>query len=164
MTALFNLVAEYRAAAEKLADMDLDAQTIADTLESMSGELEVKAQNLAMMCLNLESVAEAIKAHEDVQTARRKALEARAASLRDYLQRCLEGAGIEKVFGPGIVIGFRPSSAVCINEPGLIPAEYMRTPKPPEPAPDKPAIAAALKAGKEVPGAHLEHRKHLSIK
>jgi hypothetical protein len=164
MPALFNLVADYRAAAEKLADMDLDAQTVADTLESMSGELEVKAQNLAMMCLNLESVAEAIKAHEEMQGKRRKAIEARAASLREYLQRCLEGAGIEKVFGPGITISFRSSTAVYINEPGLIPADYMRTPIPPEPSPDKTVIAAALRSGKEVPGAHLEHRKHLSIK
>ena len=33
MTALYELAAEYRADAEKLADMDLDEQTLADTLE-----------------------------------------------------------------------------------------------------------------------------------
>ena len=34
---------------------------------------------------------------------------------------------------------------------GLPPVEYMRTPEPPPPAPDKTAIAAAIKAGEEVP-------------
>ena len=41
MTALYELAAEYRADAEKLADMDLDEQTLADTLEGLGGELEV---------------------------------------------------------------------------------------------------------------------------
>lgn len=164
MTALFQLVAEYRSAAEKLADMDLDAQTCADTLESLSGDLEVKAQNVAYMALNLEATAAAIKAHEEVQRDRRQAIERRAESLRGYLARCMEGAGIEKIEGPGVSIGFRKSSAVVINEPGLIPALFVRQPPAPPPAPDKALIAAAIKAGQEVPGAHIEQRRNLSIK
>jgi hypothetical protein len=164
MTALFQLVAEYRSVAERLADMDLDAQTCADTLEAMSGDLETKAQNVAFMALNFEATAAAIKAHEEVQRDRRIAIERRADSLRSYLARCMEAAGIEKIEGPGVAIGFRKSSAVVINELGLIPAAFMRTPEPPPPAPDKAAIAAAIKAGKEVPGAHIEQRRNLSIK
>jgi hypothetical protein len=164
MTALFQLVAEYRGAAEKLADLDLDAQTVADTLEAMSGELEVKAQNVAYMVLNMEATAAAIKAHEETQKARRTAIEHRADSLRAYLQRCMEATGIEKIEGPGVAIGFRKSSAVVINEPGLIPAAFMRTPEPPPPAPDKKLIADAIKAGTEVPGAHIEQRRNLSIR
>jgi hypothetical protein len=164
MTALFQLVAEYRSVAERLSDMDLDAQTCADTLEAMSGDLEVKAQNVAYMIMNLEATASAIKAHEEAQTARRKAIEARADSLRAYLQRCMEACGIEKIDGPGVHIGFRKSSAVVINEPGLIPALFVRTPPAPPPAPDKVAIGAAIKAGQEVPGAHIEHRRNLTIK
>lgn len=164
LPSLFVLANEYRETCEKLADLDLDAQTIADTLEGMSGDLEVKAQNVAMFALNLEATAEAIKAHEKAQADRRKAIENRAQSMRDYLQRCMEATGIEKIEGPGIVIGFRKSSAVVINEPALIPAQYMRTPEPPPPAPDKTAIAAAIKAGTEVPGAHIEQRRNLSIK
>lgn len=164
LPSLFVLAHEYRAACEKLADLDLDAQTIEDTLEGMSGDLEVKAQNVAMFCLNLEATAEAIKAHEKAQAARRIAIENRADGLRRYLQGCMEATGIEKIEGPGIVIGFRKSSAVVINEPGLIPSEYMRAPEPPPPAPDKTAIAAAIKAGVEVPGANIEQRRNLSIK
>ena len=48
MTALYLLAEEYRAAAEKLADLDLDEQTVADTLESLAGSVEVKATNVAM--------------------------------------------------------------------------------------------------------------------
>lgn len=33
--------------ASKLADLDLDEQTVADTLESLAGSVEVKATNVA---------------------------------------------------------------------------------------------------------------------
>ena len=48
MTALHLIAAEYQDAARKLADLDLDVETIADTLEGMSGDLEAKAQSVAM--------------------------------------------------------------------------------------------------------------------
>jgi hypothetical protein len=164
MTALYVIANEYRAAAEKLAELDLDAQTIADTLESLSGDLEQKAQNVAFVVRNLEVTAQAIKAFEDQQRERRKAIENRADGLRDYLQRCMEATGIERIEGPGILLSFRKSSAVVIDGVDLIPAEFMRAPEPKPAEPDKTAIAAALKAGTEVPGAHIEKRRLLQIK
>ena len=43
---LYDIATEYREAHEKLADLDLDQQTIEDTLEGMGGDLEVKAVNV----------------------------------------------------------------------------------------------------------------------
>lgn len=163
MTALYLLADEYRAAALKLADLDLDPQTAADTLEGLSGELEVKAQAVAFMTRSIEADAAAMKAWAKTATERAKAAEARADSLRDYLARCMEATGIEKIEGPGVKLSFRKSSAVVIDGADLIPGEFMRVPEPPPPAPDKVAIAAAIKAGREVPGAHLESRKSLQI-
>lgn len=163
MTALYVIANEYRDAAMRLADLDLDAQTIADTLEGLSGELEVKAQSVAYMVRNLEVTAAAIKQHETEQAARRKAIENRADSMRAYLARCMDATGIEKIEGPGVKISFRKSSAVVIDGEDLIPAEFMRTPEPPPPAPDKKAIAEAIKGGAVVPGAHIEARKSLQI-
>lgn len=163
MSTLFAIAADYRAAAVKLADMDIDAQTITDTLEGMSGDLEVKAKNVAMMVRSIEADAAAVKQWGKDAADRAKAMEARAESLRDYLANNLAACGIEKIEGPGVRISWRKSSAVVIDEPGLIPAEFMKTPEPPPPAPDKKAIGDALKAGTEVAGAHIEHRKNLQI-
>lgn len=44
MTALFILAKEHRALADKLHDLDLDDQTIADTLEGESGDLVEKGK------------------------------------------------------------------------------------------------------------------------
>jgi len=164
MTALFAIANEYRATALTLADLDLDAQTVADTLESISGELETKAQAVAYMVRSFEADAAAIKQWANDAADRAKATEARADQLRAYLARCLEATGIEKVEGPGIRIGWRASSAVVIDEPDLIPAEFMRQKPPPPAEPDKTAIAAAVKAGATVPGAHVEIRRNLQIK
>ena len=164
MTALYALAAEYRATALQLADLDLDAQTVADTLEGISDGLMSKAENVGMMVRSIEADASAIKQWAKDAADRAKAMESRADQLRAYMTRCLEDAGIEKVEAPGIRISWRKSTAVAIDDAALIPAEYMQQKPPPEPEPDKTKIGDALKAGKDVPGAKLDHRRSLQIK
>lgn len=165
MTALYDIAAEYRDAAHKLADLDLDAQTVADTLEGLAGELEVKVQNVAFFARNLESTAAAIKQAEDNMAARRKSLEKRAEGLRQYIFTSMQVAGIEKIECPHFRMSIKSNpAAVEIYEPGLIPVEFMTKPEPPAPAPDKKAIADAIKAGREVAGAKLTQGKRLEIK
>jgi len=164
MTALYLLASEYRDAARQLADLDLDPQTVSDTLESMSGELEVKAQAVAHMVRSIEADAAAITQWAKDAQERARSVQARADRLREYLSTNLAAAGIQRVEGPGITLSWRKSSAVIIDEPGLIPAEYMRQPEPPPPAPDKKAIGAKLAQGHDVPGAHIETRNNLQIR
>ena len=164
MSALYLLSAEYQQAARDMADLELDAQTIADTLESIGGELEHKAQNVALMVRSFEADAAAIKQWAKDATTRASAVQARADSMREYLSRSMQACGIEKIAGPGIALSFRASHAVVIDEPALIPEEFMSQPEPPVPSPNKAEISAAIKAGFAVPGAHLETRKNLQIK
>lgn len=165
MTALYLLAADYRSAADKLADLDVDDQTVEDTLEGLSGELEVKATNTAMLARNLEASAAAIREAEAQMSARRKALENRAARIRDYLLANMMVAGIQKIECPLFRLTVRDNPpAVEVFEPGLIPQEFMRQPEPPPPAPDKSAIKDALKAGQDVPGCKLTKGVRLEIK
>lgn len=163
MTALYVLAQEYRAAAQKLSDLDMPPEVVSDTLESLSGELELKAQNVALMVRAFEADAAAITQWAKDAQARAKAIISRADHLRSYLATNMDAAGIEKIEGPGVRISFRKSSAVVIDEEGLIPSELMRQPEPPPPAPDKKAIGDAIKAGQAVPGAHIESRRNLQI-
>ena len=93
MSALYLLAAEYQQAARQLADLDLDAQTIADTLESIGGDLEHKAQNVALMVRSFEADAAAISQWAKDATARASAVQARADSLREYLSRSMKEIG-----------------------------------------------------------------------
>ena len=165
MTALYEIVAQYREAAAKLEDMDLDEQTLADTLESLSGDLEVKATNTAALVRNIEATAAAIKDAEAQMRARRTALENRAARIRDYLLANMMVAGVQKIECPYFKLAVRENPpAVDIYEPGLIPDQFMVTPDTPPPAPDKKAIAAAMKTGQDVPGCRLTRGTRLEIR
>jgi hypothetical protein len=165
MTALYEIAHQYRADADKLADMDLDEQTLADTLDSLSGDLEVKATNTAMLVRNIEASAAAIKEAEAAMAARRKALENRAARIRDYLLANMMVAGVQKIECPYFKLAVRENPpAVEIYEPGLIPATFMKQPETPPPAPNKAEIAAALKAGQDIPGCKLTRGTRLEIK
>ena len=165
MTSLYDIAAEYRQTADKLADLDLDEQTIADTLEGMSGALEVKAQNVVMFARNLEATATAIKEAETAMASRRKAIEHRAAGLRRYALSAMQVAGVPSIECPYFKLSVRKNPpAVEVFDAAQIPAQFMRTPEPPPPAPDKKAITEAIKAGQEVPGARLVSGERLEVR
>lgn len=165
MTALYEIATEYRNAVEKLADLDLDEQTIADTLEGLGGELEVKAQNVVMFTRNLESTAAAIKEAEAQMAARRKAIERRADGLKRYTLAAMQAAGVEKIECPYFKLSIRANPpAVEVFDERQVPIDYMRVPEPPPAAPNKDAIKAALKAGQDVPGCRLTQSVRLEVK
>ena len=165
MTSLYDIAAEYRQTADKLADLDLDEQTIADTLDGMSGALEVKAQNVVMFARNLEATATAIKEAETAMASRRKAIEHRAAGLRRYALSAMQVAGVQSIECPYFKLAVRKNPpAVEVFDAAQIPAQFMRTPEPPPPAPDKKAITEAIKAGQEVPGARLVSGERLEVR
>jgi len=160
---LYVIAAEYKAAADQLAELDLDAQTVADTLESLSGDLEVKATNVAMFIRNLEAQATAIKQAEESMAARRKAIENRAESIRDYLFANMQKTGISKIECPYFALTIKKNPA-AVKITGQVPPEFMTTPKPPEPAPDKKAIKEYIQAGNAPDWAKLESGERLEIK
>jgi hypothetical protein len=162
---LYQISAEYRAASDQLADLDLPEDVVRDTLESISGDLETKAVNVASFVRNLEASAEQIKAAEQQMANRRKAIEKRAENVREYLLSNMIHAGISKIECPYFKLSVRENPvSVVINELGLIPAAYMTEPVAPTPSPDKELIKKAIGDGFEVPGAHLARGKRLDIK
>jgi hypothetical protein len=165
MSALYQLAAEYRDAAERMADLDLPAEVIADTLEGLAGDIEAKATNTAQMVRNIETLAEQIKAAEKAMAERRKALEARADWLRSYLLANLIAAGISKVESPWFSLTVRQNPpSVALDDVSLIPTDYWRALPPPPPVIDRAGIREAIEAGQDVPGARVVRGQRLEIK
>lgn len=164
MTALYVLKNEFLADAAKLQDLDLDAQTLIDTLDSMGGELEEKAANTIMVCRNLKVTAAAIKEAEVSMSVRRKAMEKRAEDLEKGVFQAMIQTGINKIESPYFCLSIANNPAsVDVFERGLLPADYMRE-IPASEEPDKTLIGRALKEGYDVPGARLVQSKRLSVK
>jgi hypothetical protein len=165
---LYELTAQYQQLAEELAGLDLDAQTVADTIEAsgITDALAVKAQAI-------EHIARAAELHApviDAEIARLQALKARrqkiAEGLRDYLKRNMEAAGIERIDCPLFRLSIRKNpAAVDVFDEKQVPLTLWSAPapKPPEPKPDKKAIAARIKAGEDVPGARLVQATRLHV-
>lgn len=161
---LFDLASEIREVADKLADMGIDDQTMADTLESISLPFEQKAANVAAMGKSLEAEADAIEEAAKAMIARAKAKRSRSEWLRGYLLSQMVRAGIAKIECPWFKLAVRDNpGAVVIDNEAQIPADYLRS-VPARQEVDKALIRAALKDGYDVPGAHIEVTKRLDVK
>ena len=165
MSSLYELSNEYLSVQNKLIEAEFDEQTIADTLEGMSGELEVKAENVGKFILNLEAHAQAIKDAEKRMAERRKAIEVKTEAMRKYLKDNMERCGITKIESPYFALTIKNNPpAVIIDDAQALPISFMKFAEPPPPIPDKKLIADAIKAGEVVDGAHLESATRLDIK
>lgn len=164
-TSLYVIASEYEAMVNALMNSELDDETIANTIEGASGELEAKAINVAMFIRNLEASAEQIKLAEKAMADRRKALENKAESIKNYLYTNMKRVNVTKIESPyfSLTIKKNPPKLV-IDDAGQISCSLYIYPPAPEPYPDNAAIKAKLLNGEEVTGAHLEQAERLEIK
>lgn len=167
MTALtlFEIAKEYRHITDVLMDSGVDEQTLNDTLEAESWDLELKAQNYGFVIRNLEATAASIKEAEKLMAERRKALEARAMHMTERLKTGMEIAGVSELSCPYFAIKIKKNPpAVDVWDEKQVPEQYWRQPEPPPKVIDKAAIKADLNAGIEVPGAMKVQGTRLEIK
>ena len=166
---LYDLTTEYRAAAAMLADLECDETTLADTLEGLRFPVEQKARNVALVIGNIEAHAKAAAEASKALAAKAKAADDRAEWLRAYLLANMQASGISKIEPTAdlpyfkIALQNNPAS-VLVHDAAAIPADYMRQPEPPPPAPDKKLILQALKDGYSVPGCELRQTQRVVIK
>jgi len=163
---LYELTEVARQELAQLAELDLDEQTLRDTMESVQWPVEQKAQNVIAFAGNIEAEADMIEQRIAVLSKRQKALANRAKWLRDYVLGCMTAAGIKEIKTPDFVARPRanPERVVIDNEAGL-PDECWRT-IPAIREPDKQTIKDMLKAGdaRVSQAAHLERSVRLEVK
>lgn len=161
---LYELAGEYRAISDKLHDLDLPEDVIADTLDGLGGDLQEKSINVAKYFRNLEAMANQIKQAEAQMMARRNAIEKRADSLKEYLKSNMERAGISKIECPFFVISIKQNpESVQVDDETLVPRDYFRE-IPVSYQLDKTLVKTAIKDGYNVPGCHLSRETRLDIK
>ncbi len=164
MKSLYALVEQFRAL-EHLDIEEIDEQTLADTLERLQGEIQVKATNCALFARNIETFADTVDAAAEQMAERAKKLRRKADGVRAYLLSQLRGAGITKIQAPEFTISVRKNpAAVMVKPDAVIPEEYYVTPEPPPPRLDKKKLAADLKEGVIIDGCWLEQGERLDIR
>ena len=130
-------------------------------LDALQMERREKIENILLWIKNLKSEAGAIREEEKKLADRRQSDEKKAESLTQYVQNVLNG---EKFNTSRVVVSYRKSEAVIVDDLQLMQETCDEYLKYKDPEPDKAKIKAALKDGITVPGCHLEERQNITIK
>ena len=138
----------------ELESLNLDDDSLADTLEAVSGEFNDKAVAILKFTENMSGDIRCLSSEIKRLQERKKVIENRKAKLRDYLLYNMEKSGVTKIECPFFTASIRKGSeSVEIENSELLPDEYV-TVEVVEKA-DKNAIKRDLRAGKEISGAKL---------
>lgn len=153
MSNLYKLNKDWQEVANMLYQDDTDEQMILDTLESIEGEIEDKADNYAYIIAEILNDASACKLEKDRLEKRQKSLENKAKNLKKSLSEIMKNTG--KTNFKTQLHTFRIQKnggkrALTID--GEVPKEYQKAII----ENDTDKIRQALEEGKELKFAHLE--------
>lgn len=162
MSTMYELTADYMAVLDMANNPDIPPEVIADTLEGISGEIELKAENSAIIIKELEAEMLKLKAEEIRLSSRRKAIENNIEVIKQRLYNAMKLTGKEKFKTAlfNFTIGKNPVKLV-IDDESLIPKKYYVKQ---EPKLDAAKLKEDLKAGAVRKYAHLEQGESLRIK
>lgn len=164
MTKLYELTNAVIGLRAMIDDESIDEQTFLDTLESIEGEIEVKAENLLKfereLLADVDAVNNEIKRLQRIKTARAN----RAAALREYLRLNMLNSGIDKIACPFFSITLKKAAPILVVEDdSLIPKRYFEVVTTRKLK--RKELLDDLKAGKGIKGASIgESKRALLIK
>ena len=161
---LYELRAEYMELLELLEDPDTDPQVIADTMEGIQGELDIKCDSYVVVIKNLESQVEMIDAElirlEKNKSALTNNIKRMKAAVLDTIQMTGSRKMVTDHFKLSIVKngGKQPME---VDEIEKIPQDYLTM----KPVANMEKIRQELEGGSQLDFARLKERgEHLGIR
>ena len=162
MSTLYELTEAYQELLSMALDPDTDPEALADTMEAIDGEIEVKADGYAKVMKELKAIADARKAEAKRLLDGAKSVEANIDRMKSALMTAMKLTGKTKfkteLFGYGIQ---KNPPALKIDMPDRVPEEFLI---PQEPKVDSAAIKKELKEGVVYDWCHLEQSESLRIR
>lgn len=134
-------------------------EDVANALNALTISRDEKIENIGLWIKDTLAEAEAIKEEKRKLEIRQKQKERLAESLKKYLDFALAG---QKFSTPRVAISFRNvvNGKTVIDDPAKIPMAFQKVVT----EPIKSEISKAIKAGLEVPGAHLEDSHSIIVR
>ncbi len=152
---LYELKENWKQVQEMLYEEEIDEQCILDTLESIEGEIEDKADSYAMIIKEMLSDAEACKQEKTRLENRQKSFENRAKLLKDRLEEVMKETGKIKFKTQLFSFNIQKNGGLAplwvVEDIKQIPEEYLKK------EPDNTKIRQLLST-QEVEWARLEER------
>lgn len=144
---------------EETGEADLSLVT---ALAERQEEWDKKAVSVACVFRALGEDSDRIGREIERLTAIKKRLDRERERVKEGLDAACRALGVESVKGMYANISYRASEQTVIDDERSLPEEYLTVKT--TYTPNKTAIKEAIKAGKEVPGAHIERKKNIQIK
>ena len=146
-------------AEEETGEADLSLVT---ALAERQEEWDKKTVSVACVFRALGEDSDRIGREIERLTAIKKRLDRERERVKEGLDAACRALGVESVKGMYANISYRASEQTVIDDELSLPEEYLTVKT--TYTPNKTAIKEAIKAGKEIPGAHIERKKNIQIK
>lgn len=157
MTALREISGQYRGLLDMAKTEDMPIEAIKDTLDGIEGEFKEKALKIVDVVSDVEGDIATIDKEIERLQSRKKVIQNRNQSIRDYLQNNMEACGITKIECPLFTITLAAGrDIVVVDNEDELPDEFISVKT--STAPNKVELLKALKMG-AVNGAHIEKSK-----
>lgn len=164
---LYHISLETQNLYDRLLD-SIDEETGEVDIDLVSA-LEVKKEEFASAAINYATVIRMINARKteaEAEIERLTAIKSKLGQIVDRMTNTLsttcQSLGFGKINGLTAAISFRKSEQTIIDNAEMIPSEFVK--EKVTYTPDKTAIKNAIKAGQDVPGAHVETVNNIQIK
>ena len=162
MSTLFELTDEFQWLHEMAADPEVDPDVFSDTLEALTGELEVKGRGYVSVIKQLEMEAKQAKEISQQFADKQKTRENHIKQMKEALLCAMTKIGMDQIEAGEWTIKVQKNGGL---QPMVIDGEVPENFKRITIDDDKEKIRKALESGEELDFAHLEERgKHISIK
>lgn len=141
---------------QSLAEQDeIPAEQLEDTLSLIESDFSDKAN--AMLCVveNMNSDIVALEQQIKRLQSKKRAIENKQKSLKEYLRTNMERTGINKIETPFFKVSLSKATVQCeIVDLDLLPDDYVEVKT--TVSPNKRKILSDLKEGVDVPGAKIK--------
>lgn len=161
MSTLYELKQEYAYLLDLMDDPDMDPQTIADTMEGIEGELEVKLDNYITVRKELEAEKAKWKAEKERTDKYITSLDANISRINQAVMEAMRLTGKDKLPTEHYKLSIAKNGGLApLKITGDVPAGFCKL------EPDNSLIRKALEAGDgDIGWAHLEERGvHLNVR
>src|SRR5690554_4618189 len=151
MAKLYELAESYEMLLDMIDNQDISVEDVQDTLEALEDSIGEKLENIVKIIRMTEGNIELFKAEEKRIQARRRTMENKVDSLKNYMQSTMIRLGMKKVETGTFKIRLQKNpDNISILDESKIPKDFYVEQ---EPKLDKTAIKeAGLKERKEIEG------------
>lgn len=158
MTSLYKLTEQTRELQLLAESEDITPEMLEDTFKALDGEFNEKALSITHVIKNMSSDINAIDVEIKRLAERKKILENKENSIKEYLRTNMEACEIKKIECPLFTISLRSGrDVVLIEDASKIPDDFIDVSVVEKP--DKRSILKAIKSGENIPGASIDKSK-----